>query len=151
MDDILVQDRRDTLVSRLKNVRKTYENCLVGVVPDVANRGSEWSIADLLRHVNVDGLYQNMTMRALKEESPVFESYDAAARLQQLFERTIANIDEALRVATTATVGELARTGTRQGRTYAVIDSLELWVAHFEEHLSQLQNEIRPREGLPGV
>ena len=151
MDDISVQDHRDALVARLNNARKTYENCMAGVVPEVANRGSEWSITDLLRHVNADGLYRNMTVCALEEESPVFEGYNAAARLQQLVETTLAQIDEALHVATTVTVEELARTGTRQGRTYAAIDSLELWVAHFEEHLSQLQNEIRPREGLPGV
>ena len=32
-----------------------------------------------------------------------------------------------------------------------VLDGLETWVAHFEEHLAQLRDEVRPREDLPGI
>ena len=137
------------VVDRLRNVRNGYEKCLSDVSPEAANKGSEWSIADLLRHVSEDDYYETMTNRILSENAPHFEGYDLGEQLRQVIERTLTSIDDALRVATHTTGEQLTRTGTRGDRTYTAIDTLGSWTAHFEEYLSQLQNKIRPREGLP--
>ena len=137
------------VVDRLRNARNGYEECLDDVSPEAANNGSEWSISDLLRHVSEDDYYETMTNRILSEKAPRFEGYDSGERLREVIERTLTSIDNALTVATHITGEQLTRTGTRGDRTYTAMDTLELWTAHFEEHLSQLQNEIRPREQLP--
>ena len=145
------EGRLQAVVAQLKNVRREYEGCVRDVTSDVANKGPGWSIADLLRHVIADNHYQNMTNRLLEEESPQFGSYDPAAALRRLIDGSLASVDEALGVATTVTPTQLTRTGTRRGQAFAVIDSLEAWAHHFEEHLAQLRDEIRPREGLSQV
>lgn len=145
------EGRLETVVAQLKSVRKAYEDSVSEVSPEVANKGSEWSIADLLRHLTADRHYWNMTNRLLEEESPQLGSYDPGAALKRLLDGSLASIDEAIGVATTLTPAQLTRTGTRRGQAFAVIDSLEAWANHFEEHLAQLRDEIRPREGLSQV
>ena len=43
---------------------------------------------------------------------------------------------------------DMDRSGQMNGQPLMVLDALELSVAHFEEHLAQLKDEVRPREGL---
>ena len=148
MDSNANENKLAGVVDRLKNVRNGYEDCMSDVSPEAANKGPEWSIADLLRHVNGDTFYETMTNRILNEQSPHFEGYDPGERLRQVIERTLTGIDDALKVATHITGEQLTRTGTRGDRTYTAVDTLESWTAHFEDHLFQLRNEIRPREGL---
>ena len=145
------EERLEAVVAQLKSVRKAYEDNVSEVSPEVANNNSEWSIADLLRHVNADRHYRNLTNRLLEEDSPQLGSYDPVANLRRLLDGSLAHIDEALSVAAAVTPAQLTRTGTRRGQAFAVIDSLEAWANHFDEHLAQLRDEIRPREGLPEV
>lgn len=149
MQNTSVEGRHEAVVTRLKVVREGYQKSVSDVSPDVANNGSVWSIADLLRHVSLDGFYPNMTNRLLEEDNPQFGGYDPQAALQRLIDGSLTKIDAALDVATTVTPDQLTRAGTRRGQAFAVIDALELWTAHFEEHLAQLRGEIRLREGLP--
>ena len=58
MQDMPIEARRDRVVARLKSVRDAYEKCLRDVSAEVGNHGSEWSIADLLRHANGEGVSQ---------------------------------------------------------------------------------------------
>ena len=146
-----IEDRREALIAQLNDIREAYQACLNDVNSTLANNGTEWSISDLLRHVISDTTYKNMTHRLLDEDSPNFERSDPDAVLESLINQSLGKIDEALAVANKVTLQQLTKSGTRRSQPYAVIDSLESWTNHFKEHLTQLSNEIRPREGLPGL
>ena len=150
MDNSTVKSRREAVVTRLNAARESYERCFDGVAAEAASHGSEWSIADLLRHVN-GGLFRTMIMRLLDEDSPQLGTFDRQAVWEQLIKTSLGNIDEALKIATTITPEQMIRTGERNGQPYSSLDAIEAWATHLEAHLAQLQNEIRPREGLPSV
>ena len=150
MQDVPIETRRDQVVARLKSVREAHERCLSNVSAEVGNRGSEWSIADLLRHANGEG-YPNRIRRLLEEDDPKLPGPDREGAWQQLIEAVLARIDQALNWATTLTPDQMNRPGERGGQPLTVIGVLETHTAHFEEHLAQLRDEIRPREGLPAV
>ena len=150
MQENSVESRREAVVARLTSAKDIYEQCLRDVTPEAGNKGSEWSIADLLRHVNTDQ-YRNRVKRLLDEDNPSLGAYDPKAVWRQITETSLGKIDEALSLAITVTPDQLARAGERGGRPHTVIDALEAWTGHFEEHGSQLRDEIRPRESLPKV
>ena len=145
-----IEARRQAIVERLNKARDTHQRCLSDVMAEAGNVGSEWSVADLLRHSSGDG-YRNMIARLLEEDGPKLASFDRERAWQQLTKGSLAKIDEALELATTLSPEQLGREGERGGKPYGVLDGLETWVAHFEEHLAQLRDEVRPREGLPGI
>jgi hypothetical protein len=141
--------RRDQLVTRLTEIRRAYERCLSDVTPEVGFRGSEWSVADLLGHV-IGGYYRTMARRLLEEDRPDFggAGYDPEAAWRRVADRSLGSLDEALHLAVALTPDQMRRTGTLRGREYTPLDALDQWAGHFEEHLAQLRDEIRPREGL---
>ena len=141
------EDRRQAIVARLKGVREMYEKCVGDVTADISNNGSEWSVADLLRHVSSEGNRDRIT-RLLEEDRPQFPGFDREDAWRQLIDVCLQRVDEALEMASTLTTDQLTRQGTRAGQPHGVVDALEAWTAHFEEHLAQLRNELRPREGL---
>ena len=145
-----IEARRQAIVERLNKARDTHQKCLSDVTAEAGNVGSEWSIADLLRHSSGDG-YRNMITRLLEEDKPTLASFDRERAWKQLTGSSLAKIDEALERATTLSPEQLAREGERGGKLYGVLDGLETWAAHFEEHLAQLRDEVRPREGLPSI
>jgi hypothetical protein len=146
-----VEPRRDGIVERLRAARAGYERCVSDVAPDVGLNGSEWSVVDLLDH-SMDRDYQDMARRFIEESSPQFVgTYDPAAELRNAAEGVLGSIDDALAIAMSLTSEQMTRVGQRRGQPFAALDALELSVAHFEEHLAQLKDEIRPREGLPPV
>ena len=138
------------MVTRLNAARESYERCFDGVTAEAASHGSEWSVADLLRHVN-GGLFRTLIMRLQDEDSPQLGTFDWQAVWEQLIKTSLGNIDEALKIATDITPEKMIRTGERNGQPYSSLDAIEAWATHLEEHLAQLQNEIKPREGLPSV
>ena len=145
-----IEARRQAIVERLNKARDTHQKCLSDVTAQAGNVGSEWSIADLLHHSSGNG-YLNMITRMLEEDKPTFANFDGELVWQQLTKSSLAKIDEALELATTLSPEQLGREGERGGKPYGVLDGLETWVAHFEEHLGQLRDEVRPREDLPGI
>ena len=145
-----IETRRQAIVERLNKARDTHQKCLSDVTAEAGNVGSEWSIADLLRHSTGDG-YLNMIARLLEEDEPKLASFDRERAWKQLTGNSLAKIDEALELATTLSPEQLGREGERGGKPFGVLVGLETWAAHFEEHLAQLRDEIRPREGLPGI
>lgn len=149
MVDSPEESRRDAIVARFKVARAGYERCVGDVTPDAGTSGTEWSISDLLDHVK-DSYWQDMARRFISEGSPQFTgSYDPEAEWRQTVRDAMANIDDALRVADALTSEQMNRVGQRRGQPFTALDALELCADHFEEHLAQLRDEIRPREGLP--
>jgi hypothetical protein len=111
--------------------------------------GTEWSILDLLHH-SIDSGYQDMARRFVEESTPEFSGvYDPAADWRQATENMLGSIDNALSLADSLTPDQMSRVGQRRGQPFTALDALELDAAHFEEHLTQLRDEIRPRQGLP--
>ena len=150
MQNSSVESRREAVVTRLNAARESYKRCFNGVAAEAAFIGSEWSVADLLRHVN-GGLFRALIMRLLDEDTPQLGSFDRQVVWDQLMETSIANIDEALNIANTLTPEQMVRAGERNSKPYSSLDAIEAWATHLEDHLAQLRDEIRPREGLPPV
>ena len=46
---------------------------------------------------------------------------------------------------------QLEKSGQRNGETVDVLNVLTLMANHYDEHLAQLRNEVRIREGLKQV
>ena len=148
MPESSLEERRQQVIARLQQARESYQATLQDVSLDVAYQSSEWSVADLLRHVNGE-VYRNHITRLTGEQHPEIARFDRQIAWPRLVDATLKNNDEALAIASSLTEDELGRQGTRSGQPYSTIDALENWAAHFEEHLAQLRDEVRPREGLP--
>ena len=108
MQDKSIEARREQVVASLNSVREAHEKCLGDVSADVGNRGSEWSIADLLRHTNGEG-YPNRIRRLLEEESPKLPGFDQDGAWRQLVETTLGRIDKALDWATKKEYSEVEK------------------------------------------
>ena len=144
-----IESRKQELQVRLEGIRDSYRQNLNGISAEIAFNGTEWSVVDLLRHVTAV-YYPNQVASILEEDNPdlTTPAFDLGLAWERSTERIMGQIDDALALATDLSPDQLQRTGTRSGETLVVIGVLEGWAEHFEEHLAQLQNEIRPREGL---
>ena len=143
-----LEARREQITDRLRNIRKSYGECVSDVTTDVANRGSEWSIVDLLRHVT--GSYRDMLTRLLEEDNPdLGGAYDPEAAWKRVIDTVMRDIEGTISTASDLTIEQLGRTGQRSDESIEVLDVLALMADHYDEHLLQLKNEIRPREDLP--
>ena len=149
MADNSLETRRQEVVERLTRIREEYGECISDISTEVANRGSEWSIVDLLRHT-IGGYYRNMLTRLLEEDNPDMggDGYDADASWRRVTDSILRDIDGAVNTASDLTAEQLGRSGQRGGRSIWVLDVLGLMADHYNEHLVQLRDEIRPREGL---
>jgi hypothetical protein len=145
-----IEARREAIVKRLEEIRIIHQKCLNDVTTRTAYTGSDWSIADLLRHASGRG-YRDMVTSLVQEDNPELPTFDLEIAWENLTKTSLGMIDEALEFATTLSLEQLSRYGERNGKSYGVLDGLETWTAHFEEHFTQLRDEIRPREGLPNV
>ncbi|MDA0988662.1 MAG: hypothetical protein O2783_05960 [Chloroflexi bacterium] len=148
MTDNSPEVRRQEIAVRLRTARDGYSECVSDVNAAVANNGSEWAIVDLLRHVTGGG-YGRMLRRLLEEDGPdLGGAYDPEAAWKRVTDTVLGEIDEAIRVTEELTAEQLGRSGQRGGKPIVVLDVLALIADHYEEHLMQLRNEIRPRESL---
>ena len=150
MTEDSLEKQRQRLIVRLTELRERYTQCVADVPVEVATRGSEWSIVDLLRHTTGGG-YRTMLTRLLKEDNPQMSGFDADANWRMVVDSILTDIDEVIKVASDLTVEELGRSGQRGDQAIAVLDVLTLMVNHYDEHLRQLIEEVRPREGLPQI
>jgi len=144
-----IESRKQDLKMRFESIRDSYRQSLGDVTAEVAFNGTEWSVVDLLRHVTAV-YYPNQVITLLEEDSPdlTTPAFDLSVAWQRTTERIMEQIDDGLSMANDLSLDQLQRSGTRSGDTIVVIGVLEGWAAHFEEHLKQLEDEIRPREGL---
>ena len=149
MADDNLEAQRQSLVDRLTGIRDTYQECVSDVSAAAANKGSEWSIVDLLRHTT-GGYYAGLIKRLLEEDSPDMGggAFDPEANWKRVTDNLLGDIDGTIRTATGLTTEQQGRSGMRRGKTINVLDVLTLMADHYDEHLAQLRNEIRPREGL---
>ena len=144
----LGKERRQIIV-RLKEIRGKYDQCVSDVSAEIATRGSEWSIVDLLRH-STGGYYRTMLTQLLGEEKPrVDDGFDINAYWRRVVDDILSDIDGVIDIVSKLTVSELAKSGQRGNKQIGVLQVLALMADHYAEHLNQLINEVRPREGLP--
>ena len=146
----LNEERLEALVRRLITSHALLELCLSDVTPEVGTRGTEWSVGDLLVHLS-ESYYQDMARQFLNEESPQLGGYDPETEWERGMQQALSRVDDALSIARVLTPEEMNRTGQMSGDPLTVLDALELCAAHVEEHVAQLKDESRPREGLPSV
>lgn len=142
--------RRSKLIADLEAARQGYQNCLADVSAEQAHRGSEWSIADLIRH-NSGGSSQGNINRVLNEDNPQL----GRLTLEMIWDKAVSNcieeIESISNLATKLTEDQLLREAQRGDQSVTTIDLLESSAKHLSAHLIQLKDEIRPREGLPTV
>jgi hypothetical protein len=140
---------RQQIIVRLKEIRGKYDECISDVSGEIAIRGSEWSIVDLLRH-STGGYYRTMLMQLLEEESPrVAGEFDINAYWRRVVDDILSDIDGVIDIVGKLTVSELAKSAQRGNKQINILQVLTLMADHYAEHLNQLINEVRPREGLP--
>ena len=147
-----LEERREAALGGLREQRAQLEAALNGIAPADNNVGSEWSALDLLRHLN-GRQYPGQVERLLQEENPAFGGggqLTPEAAWRRTIDQSLAAIDEAIGHAERLTPEQLARKGTRaSGAILTVMDVLEAWSAHYDDHLNQLTKEIVPR--IPGL
>ena len=139
--------RQSAIIARLNTARQSLRKSIADVTPAIASRGSEWSVGDLLGHLS-ETYYQDMAARILREEQPIFASYDSETEWKREQEQALSCIDNVIEIVNRLTSEDMDRSGQMDGQPLMVLDAVELCVAHFEEHLAQLKDEVRPREGL---
>ena len=146
------EEQRQQIVDRLGRIREGYQRCVDDVSAEASDIGTEWSISDLLKH-STDGYYRRMLTRLLEEDNPklVGGGYDLEADWKNVVNGLLSDIDEAIGTASGLTAEQLGRSGQRGGQPIGALDVLTLMANHYDEHLAQLRDEIRPREGLPSA
>ncbi len=144
-----IELRKQELRVRLEGIRDSYLQNLSDISAEVGFNGTEWSVADLLRHTAAV-YYPNQVASLLEEDNPdlTTPAFDLGLAWERTTSRIMEQINDALALTNDLSVTQLQRSGINSGETVVVIGVLEGWAAHFEEHLNQLQNEVRPREGL---
>ena len=147
-----LESERQQLVARLRNIRKVYEQCVADIPTPVATRGTEWSVVDLLRHT-MGGYQRDSLARLLDEVDPDLGvgGFDAEASWKSVADSILREIDQELDSAVGLTIEQLGRSGRRGSETIRAVDLLTRMADHYDEHLAQLKDEIRPREGLPNL
>ena len=109
-------------------------------------------LSDLLRHTS-GGYLRNLLVRLLDEVDPDLGEggFDADANWKRITDSILLDIDGAIDSAVDLSVEQLGRSGRRGSQTIRVVDLLAQMADHYDEHLAQLRDEIRPREGLPSL
>jgi hypothetical protein len=98
-----------------------------------------------------ESYYQDLASNILTEENPQLVEYQPESEWKRVVEQTLGRVEEDIRITSGLTADQLSRSGQMSGEALSVMDALELSVAHVEEHVAQLKDEVRPREGLPPV
>ena len=149
MTENSLESERQQLVARLRTIRKAYEQCVADIPTQVATRGTEWSVADLLRHTS-GGYLRDLLARLLDEVDPDLGvgGFDADASWKSVTDTILGDIDEDIDSAVNLNIEQLGRSGRRGSDTIRVMDLLTRMADHYDDHLAQLRDEIRPREGL---
>ena len=138
---------KQEIIERLNAIKAEYDRC-TDVKAAVAFNGSEWSIADLISHST--GSYSGMVMRILNEESPNLNpnGYDSEASWTRQRNALLEEIENYIKITKELTEDQLSRTAIFSGNTITTLDMLSRVANHCDEHLAQLRDEVRIREGL---
>lgn len=152
MTESNAESSRQAIIDRLNKARDDYELCLSDVSAEVGMRGTEWSMVDLLRHSTGD-FVRNRVKRILEEDNPDLGAmgFDPEAAWRRVKDSTLSDIDRTISEVSELSAEQLQRSGRQGDNTVTPLSLYEMWAGHYEEHLNQLRNEIRPREGLPSV
>ena len=138
---------KQEIIERLNAIKAEYDRC-TDVKAAIAFNGSEWSIADLIGHST--GSYSGMVMRILNEESPNLNpnGYDSEASWARQRNALLEEIENYIKITTELTDDQVSRTAIFSGNTITTLDMLARVANHYDEHLAQLRDEVRIREGL---
>ena len=138
---------KQEIIERLNAIKAEYDRC-TDVKAAVAFNGSEWSIADLIGHST--GSYSGMVMRILNEESPNLNpnGYDSEASWTRQRNVLLEEIENYIKITKELTDDQVSRTAIFSGNTITTLDMLSRVANHYDEHLAQLRDEVRIREGL---
>ena len=138
---------KQEIIERLSAIKAEYDRC-TDVKAAVAFNGSEWSIADLIGHST--GSYSGMVMRILNEEAPNLNpnGYDPEASWTRQRNALLEEIDSYIKITTELTDEQISRTAIFSGNTITTLDMLSRVANQYDEHLAQLRDEVRIREGL---
>ena len=153
MTESNLESSRQAIIDRLNKARDDYDLCLSDVSAEVGMRGTEWSMVDLLRHTTGD-FVRNRVKRILEEDNPdlgAMGGFDAEAAWRRVKDSTLSDIDRTISEVSELTAEQLQRSGRQGDSTVTPLSLYEMWAGHYEEHLAQLRDEIRPREGLPSA
>ena len=138
---------KQEIIERFNAIKAEYDRC-TDVKAAVAFNGSEWSIADLIGHST--GSYSGMVMRILNEESPNLNpnGYDSEASWTRQRNALLEEIENYIKITKELTDDQVSRTAIFSGNTITTLDMLSRVANHYDEHLAQLRDEVRIREGL---
>ena len=108
MTDQATELKRQEIVERLRTIRGSYLDCVSDVSSEIANRGSEWAIVDLLRHVT--GSCRGMISRILEEDNPdLGGAYDPEAAWKRVVDNLLRDVDAAISTASEMTIEQFGR------------------------------------------
>jgi hypothetical protein len=147
MVDGSLNNKRQEIIERLNSIKAEYDRC-TDVKSDVAYKGSEWSISNLVGHTT--GSYSGMALRILNEDKPNLNpnGYDSEASWSRERNSLLYEIESYIKMTTELTDEQIPRTAVFSGNTITILDMLERVANHYDEHLAQLRDEVRIREGL---
>ena len=147
MVDESLNNKRQEIIGRLNSIKAEYDRC-TDAKAYVAYTGSEWSISDLVRHTT--GSYSGMAVRILNEDKPNLNpnGYDSEASWSRERNLLLEEIESYITMTRELTDEQLPRTAIFSGNTITILDMLERVANHYDQHLAQLRDEVRVREGL---
>ncbi|MBI4300798.1 MAG: DinB family protein [Chloroflexi bacterium] len=141
--------RRDAAVSRIRATRAELQEALERMSAEDAFKGSEWSVADAMRHIGGRSGYITWAERLVKEgnlDFPSFPSWDEAWK--RMINQTLEAFEDAAKFVESLSADDLLKAGKRRGEAVTVADLVEGIAAHYEEHVKQIRGEIKPRLGF---
>lgn len=147
-----LEERRRAAVERLQRGKEALLAAIGDVTAAEIFRGAQWSVADVLRHLDAvrpataRGGWLLALRRALEEDNPDLPRMgDPEAGWVSLRARVAQALDEVIAFAQGLTESQLARPARLGGKEVQAIDLLEGYAGHNLEHAAQIREEILPR------
>jgi uncharacterized damage-inducible protein DinB len=137
----------EDLHARLDAAHKRLAEALAALPAEQAYKGSEWSVADCLNHLAPrEGGYSRYVESLLGQEKPAARAFSQERRWTHAKEFLTAEY-ERCRAALGRVTPERWSTPVAQpdGSTKPLSNYVQTMVSHFEEHTSQIIDQIIPR------
>jgi hypothetical protein len=149
MVDLTPLERRDIAVTRIRRARVALQDAVESIPAEIAFKGSEWCVADAMRHIGGKSGYLAWAQRLVAEGSldlPSFPSWEEAWK--RMINDTLKTMEDAANFAEGLSADDLQKVAHRGDERLTVADLLEGMANHYEEHVKQIRDEMQPRLGL---